>query len=143
MAAYTEEALSKLSKPELVAITLKMSQRMEALNDSILEEVKQINSNFKLLESDLSITKNANTLLHKRLISMERQCWANAQYSRRECIEVAGIPSSVADGDLKTTVCNIAAKINTKLSSCDIQACHRNGKQGVTIVKFSNRRDCQ
>ena len=30
---------------------------------------------------------------------MERQCWANALYSRRECLEVIGIPSEV-DGDV-------------------------------------------
>ena len=30
---------------------------------------------------------------------MERQCWANALYSRRECLDVIGIPSEV-DGDV-------------------------------------------
>ena len=40
-----------------------------------------------------------NSLLSDRLTNMERQCWANALYSRRECLEVIGIPSEV-DGDV-------------------------------------------
>ena len=32
---------------------------------------------------------------------MERQCWGNAQYSRRECIEAVGIPDSVNSIDLE------------------------------------------
>ena len=32
---------------------------------------------------------------------MERQCWANTQYSRRECVEVAGVPQSVPASDLE------------------------------------------
>ena len=33
---------------------------------------------------------------------MERQCWANAQYSRTKCLEVAGIPRQVDDKNLET-----------------------------------------
>ena len=40
-----------------------------------------------------------NSLLSDRLTNMERQCWANALYSRRECLDVIGIPSEV-DGDV-------------------------------------------
>ena len=31
-----------------------------------------------------------------RLFTMERQCWANAHYSRRECLDIVGIPREVS-----------------------------------------------
>ena len=38
---------------------------------------------------------------------MERQCWANALYSRRECLDVIGIPSEVDTDVLKEKVLKI------------------------------------
>ena len=32
---------------------------------------------------------------------MERQCWANTQYFRRECLEVVGIADSVQNNELE------------------------------------------
>ena len=32
------------------------------------------------------------------------QCWANAQYSKRECVEVTGIPKTVESNYLEHTV---------------------------------------
>ena len=54
-------------------------------NTKILEEVRKLNDKFTNLESQLLFTKNGNSLLQQRVIYLERQCWANAQYLRREC----------------------------------------------------------
>ena len=48
-----------------------------------------------------------NSLLSDRLTNMERQCWANALYSRRECLDVIGIPSEVDTDVLKEKVLKI------------------------------------
>lgn len=48
-----------------------------------------------------------NSLLSDRLTNMERQCWANALYSRRECLDVIGIPSEVDANVLKEKVLKI------------------------------------
>ena len=64
-------------------------------NTKILKEVRKLNDKFTNLESQLLVTKNVNSLLQQRAIDLERQCGANAQYSRRECLEVAGIPSVI------------------------------------------------
>ena len=47
------------------------------------------------MESDISVSKTVSSLLTDQMNNVERQCWANAQYSRSECLEVVGIPSSV------------------------------------------------
>ena len=48
-----------------------------------------------------------NLLLSDRSTNMERQCWANALYSRRECLDVIGIPSEVDTDVLKEKVLKI------------------------------------
>ena len=73
---------------------------------------------------------------------MECQCWANAQYSRRECLEVAGIPRQIDDKDLETKVLSIFQKIGCTIDPTFIDDCHRLGKNNDrVIVKFTRRKD--
>ena len=75
---------------------------------------------------------------------MERQCWANAQYSRRECLDAVGIPSEVKDETLEENVVGIFDKLGCNINSDRIEACHRVSKNNNTvIVKFTRRKDCQ
>ena len=79
MAAYTEGTLDKLSKKELIGITLSLQNKVEQytnVNNDALEEIRKFTENFVKLESEINI----NTRLNKRVIDMERQCWANSQY---------------------------------------------------------------
>ena len=88
MPSSTEESLRKLSKQELIPMMLKMQNKMESSNTKFSEEVRKLNESFEQLKSDLAITKNINSHLHNCFVNMERQCWVNAQYSRRECAEI-------------------------------------------------------
>ena len=84
-----------------------------------------------------------NNILWKQ-ISIERQCWKNAQYSRREFFEVVGLPSSIEDKDLEPTVCRVLQHIGVGITGEGIEACHRLNKQSDrTIVKFLRRKDCE
>ena len=77
MAAYTEGTLDKLSKKELIGITLSLQNKVEQytnVNNDALEEIRKFNENFVKLESEINIVKKFNTLLNKRVIDMERQC---------------------------------------------------------------------
>ena len=88
--------------------------------------------------------KKVNDALVKQLSSVERQCWKNAQYFRREYVEVVGIPSLVEHDQLEPTVCRILHHIGVNISGDKIEACHRLGKNSDrTIVKFSSRKDCE
>ena len=78
MASLTEESLSKLSKQELIAMMLKMQNKMESSDTKFAEELCKLNESFQQLKSDLAITKNVNSQLHIRFVNMERQCWADA-----------------------------------------------------------------
>ena len=145
MAAYTEGTLDKLSKKELIAITLSTRNKVEQytnVNNDALEEIHKFNENFVKLESEINIVKKVNTLLNKRVIDMERQCWANAQYSRRECLEVAGIPRDVSNKTLESNVLGVFRKAGFKILSRDIEACHRLTNNDRVNVKFLRRKDC-
>ena len=74
------------------------------MNTDALEEIRKFNGNFVKLESEINIVKKVNKLLNKKVIDIERQCWENAQCSRRECLEVAGIPRDVSDENLESKV---------------------------------------
>ena len=127
MASLTEESFSKLSKQELIATILKMQNKMESSDTKLAEEVRKHDDSFQQLKPDLAMTKNVDTKLHKCFVNMEKKCWENAQYSRREYVEIAGIPTSVPDNELEENVCKITDKVTGKIDDNDIESCHRVG----------------
>ena len=74
--------------------------------------------------NELVVTERVTSELCKRVVTMERQCWANAQYSRRECLEVVGIPQQVDDKNLETKVLSIFQKIGCIIDPNFIDNCH-------------------
>ena len=87
MSKYTDETLDKLLKKDLILIVLFQQTEMDAANSEIMNQIRKFNQNFEKLQSELIVVKLVNSVHSERLVSMERQCWANAQYSRRECLE--------------------------------------------------------
>ena len=65
------------------------------------------------------------------------------KYSRRECIESAGIPSSITNDLLEEHVLLIFEKLAVLLGAMDIVDCHRLEKTNRVIVKLLNRKDAQ
>ena len=142
-AVYNEDTLKALNKTQLIDLFLKMQDQTNCTIVSLMAEMKELSSSFKRLESDVQIVKTVNNNLIKQLENTERQCWANAQYSRRECLEVIGIPKTVESKDLEHTVCKVFNSIGFDIEEDRIEACHRLTKSDRTIVKFSRRKDCQ
>ena len=147
MAALTEESLNKLSKTDLLALAVNLQDKMETMKSNLNEkvsnlneEVQKLNINFELLKSDFCATRIENDLLNERLIALERQCWANAKYSRRECLEITGIPSSVSDKDLVEVVCKAITKAGVDITADDIEDFHRVGNKGQTISNLVRER---
>ena len=68
---------------------------MEYSDTKFAEEVRELIESCPQLKFDLATTKNVNSQLQNRFFNMKRQCWANVQYSRRECVEIEGTPISV------------------------------------------------
>ena len=143
MSSYTEENFDKLLKKDLIAIVLAMQSKMSANNTEVLGEIRKLNSKFDILQSDHLGTKKVNSKLFNRLVNMEHQCWDNAQYLRRECLEVASIPKEVEQKDLESKVLSVLEKVGCKTDPDNIKDCHRLNKKNVNVImKFSRRKDC-
>ena len=63
---YTEECRQILSNPQLIAMVLSQRDRTKSTIESLRDEVKSMNTNFKKLEADVGIVKNVNNLLMKK-----------------------------------------------------------------------------
>ena len=111
MSKYTEETLDKLLKKVLISIVLSQQTKMDDVNSEIKDQIRKFNEIFENFQFELIIAKQVNLVLSERLVSIELQCWANAQYSRRECLELVGVPGSVSDGDLEGNVLKVFEKV--------------------------------
>ena len=101
------------------------------------KKIDELNKENNLLRSRLSVAENTSTLLSRnhyknseRIINLERDLHKMEQHSRRECIEIAGIPPSITNDLLEEHVLLIFSKTYHRLGSTD-----------RTIVKLSNRED--
>ena len=100
--------------------------------------------NFSKTFLRLSVTKSVNTGLTNQTVALEHQCWANAQYSRKECVEVAGISPQVDDKHLEAKLLSIFQKVDCTIAPELIDDCHQLGKNNDrVIVKFNRRKDCK
>ena len=86
-----------MNKDEVIALTLEYQAKF----NSTVASIADLKSDFRRLESELSIFRSVNSKLCDRVTSLERQCWANYQYTRRECLEITGLPENTENGNLE------------------------------------------
>ena len=122
--AQTGAVLNKLSKSDLVQLILNTEANVVSYIAELTTEVKDLLANSKKLEADMAIVRNINSKLVERVVATEHQCWKNAQYSRKNALEVAGIPMSVRDNALELKVCDVFQETGMDICDWDIQACH-------------------
>ena len=102
-----------------------------------LEKVKSTNIDFEAANDDLQ----------DRMYYLEVDMAKLEQYTRRENLQIRGIPSNINQSNLEAYVIDILGQIGVKVQSYHIAACHRlynkNKKYPAdTIVRFINRNDC-
>ena len=103
-----------------------------------------LKSDFSKLEANIQVTRNVNFNLSKRLVTIERKCYTNEQYSRRECLEISGIPENVADNSLESKVLEIFEEIDIPIDSTLVEDCHRLPSKGLpkkVIIKLNCSKD--
>ena len=107
----------------------------------LIELIEKLSSENEALKGIQSFMESAN----KKFEKLERDLNKSLQYSRRDTIETTGIPEDVTQNNLEEDVKKVFSAAGVKvhgdnLEHRDIQACHRIGRKGVTIVKFVNRK---
>ena len=115
--------VDSLSREELIKELLKFSDitvKLSGLNNRFQDFIKKYDE----LNSELLISKICNSLLLKRISNLERNALNNAQYVRREPIEINPIPQSIPNTELENKMCQALSLTGTTVTPDDIQACH-------------------
>ena len=110
---HTESSLMKLNKEDLVRLLLDYQCTFNSIH--FKNNFDELKTKFTRLETDLNISKNINSKLSDRLINFDRESFANEQYSKREYLEIPGIPPSVKDNELETKVLSIREEIDASV----------------------------
>ena len=92
----------------------------------------------------LHVSRNVNDKLCDKLTVLERKCHANEQYSRREFLEISGIPAEVEDKDTEKKVLEVLDAIGAPVNTDLLEDCHcipSKGSPKKVILKLSRQKD--
>ena len=107
-------------------------------------ELSELRKNYNNLKADLKVSKSVTEAMKNHIIVLERKCWSNEQYCRRECLEISGIPSNTEAGKLGKTLLKVFEKVDVDVDHKNVKDCHwlktRNSSKKV-IIKLSKRGD--
>ena len=98
--AHILASLEKLGKSDLTRLVIDYQNKFDTVLNNINSELLDLKNKFTKLESDLEISRNVNNKLTDQVTMLERKFWENEQYSRKEYIEISGIPQSIEHLDL-------------------------------------------
>ena len=98
---HTKKSLSRLNKDDLLRLELDYQQKYDITLDKISKELAKLRKSYNKLESNLAITKTVNESFRSQILTLQRQCWSNAQLFRQETLEISGIPENIGDGELE------------------------------------------
>ena len=97
--------------------------------------------------SQFIVVNKVSTVLEKLVTELEKSQAKERQYSRRNNVEISGIPDEILYNNLEDKVINICKDAVIKIGHMDIEGCHqlplsRNNAGGTkhVIVKFVNRK---
>ena len=148
---YTESALSKLNKNDLIRIALDMRKTQNSILSDVKNELtdmktelSELTKNCNKLEADLKVSKSVTEGMKNHIVVLESKCWSNEQYFRREYLEIFGIPSDTEAGKLEETLLNVFEKLDFDVDPINVKDCHwlktRNSSKKV-IIKLFKRKD--
>ena len=100
----TRSQLENLSKEELIDELISVEDISFKLSD-LTSRFDDFLRRYEILSSELTISKNSNRLLNERIVQLERNAVNNAQYHRRESLEINPVPATTGDDVLKSRVC--------------------------------------
>ena len=142
--SHIESSLMHLNKEDLVKMLLDYHEKFNNILDELKSDLNELKTKFCKLESDLHISMNVNDKLCYKLTVLEHKCHANEQYSRREYLEISGIPAEVGDKDIEKKVLEVLDAINTPVNTDLVENCHHipsKGSPKKVILKLSHRDD--
>ena len=135
----TRSQLENLSKEELIEELITVNDITSKISD-LTNRFDDFLRRFEVVSSELAIARNCNRLLTERVVQLERNAVTNAQYHRRESVEVNPVPPSISDEELELNICQTLPLTGHGAIPNDLQACYRLKKKESVIVKFKCRK---
>ena len=135
----TRSQLENVSKEELIEELISVDDIMSKIFD-LINRFDDFLRRFEVVSSDLAITKSCNRLLTERVVQVEGNAVINAQYHRRESVEINPVPPSISDEELELNICKALSLTRNEVKPDDLQACHRLKKKESVIVKLKCRK---
>ena len=113
-------------KDEIISLKDTAIKRLQEENERLCVKYQQLENRVALIQSSHDVLE---------------------QYSRRNNLVISGIPDSIQDSDLESTVASILSDIDVNIESREVEECHRIGKSNngskKTIIRFVNRKYCK
>ena len=128
----TRSQLENLLKDELIDEALSLENFKNDINAKFSELNDCFNdfqAKYEMVNFNLSIARRCNELLLERLTKLECNNLNNAQYNRRETLEINLVPSYIADDVLEQSACQALSLTRISVEPDDQQACHRTRKK--------------
>ena len=116
------------------AFETKLTEMANAIVTSVLEGI----------QTKVSTLEKENQDLRERVEKLEAKADAAEQYSRRNCLRIAGVPENEA-ADTDSYVLDLSRAIGAEIALTDIEGSHRVGRPSTgrtrdIIVKFASYR---
>ena len=112
----------------------KFEMTLTRINTDLLglrQDLSDLKENYIKLDSEFSVARQVNNKLKEHIVSLERQCWSNSQYSRWECLEITGIPVKTNQKDLENTALDIFRKLDVEIDFSNIEELSLVTEQGA------------
>ena len=112
------------------------------IKDLILNSFKEIKANIKLLQDDIKEMKdgltpvtnqNVSRSVTNNLLKLENEHYELQQYSRRNNVEILGLPDIFTGDRLTGKVAEFCNDVGVMIEIRDIEACHRLFQKKVTV----------
>ena len=137
--------INKMSTSQLKTALRNQYRKEETFQvtiDELKKEIHELKERLETIseprrEGNYDPTKN----LDKRIVNIERRMNDQEQYSRRECIELVGLPDETNGEDLEDMVVKSFKTAGVNVTQRDFHAIHRMKNKKVVIAKLVNRRD--
>ena len=69
MTTFAKESLENIKKKALITIS-SLQNKFEEVKINVLVEMRKLNESFSKLQAEISVTKQVNTLVSSRLVSI-------------------------------------------------------------------------
>ena len=125
-----------LKKSELIQKTLdlkgkvvidadihKLCEKIKRLTESV-NQIEIVAEN-KKLQSDIERVKNINHKVESKIVYLKKNQTNGVQYSRRNNVEISGIPNTIPDNLIQNIVISICRDSGVEIDPKDVKGCHR------------------